>query len=97
MMDDQAKSKVQNRLNRIAGQVEGLQRMVSDDRYCVDILTQVAAVRSALHAVGVAVLCEHIRGCIVGYGTEAQHPDADGKTMEQLIEEVSKVLDHFPK
>lgn len=97
MMDDQAKTKVQNRLNRIAGQVEGLQRMVNDDRYCVDILTQVAAIRSALHSLSTLVLCEHIRGCIIGHETDVQHPDAHGKTTEQLIEEVSNVLDHFPK
>ena len=52
--------KLRSRLNRIAGQVAGVQRMVEEDRYCVDILTQIAAVRSALDAVGVELLTGHI-------------------------------------
>ena len=49
-MKSQTKTQIQNRLKRIAGQVAGLQKMIDEDRYCVDILTQVAAVRSALDA-----------------------------------------------
>ena len=51
------------RLRRIEGQVRGLQRMISDDKYCIDILTQVAAVTKALQAVALGLLEEHLRHC----------------------------------
>lgn len=53
------------RLRRIEGQVRGLQRMVSDDRYCIDILTQVSSVNRALQGVAVGLLDEHVRHCVM--------------------------------
>ncbi|HWA12312.1 MAG TPA: metal-sensitive transcriptional regulator [Burkholderiales bacterium] len=58
------KAGLARRLNRIEGQVRGLNKMVEDDRYCVDILTQIAAVRSALDAVALQLLREHAHGCV---------------------------------
>lgn len=58
------KSDFTRRLNRIEGQVRGLNRMVEEDRYCVDILTQVAAVRSALDALALQLLEDHSQGCL---------------------------------
>ena len=55
---------LQNRLRRIEGQVRGLQRMVDEQAYCVDILTQVAAVQTALEQVAIRVLDGHVRGCV---------------------------------
>lgn len=52
------------RLNRIEGQVRGIGRMLGEDRYCVDILTQVSAVRSALDALGLELLEHHLHGCV---------------------------------
>ena len=52
------------RLNRIEGQVRGITRMVEDDRYCVDILTQVAAIKSALDGVAMQLLENHTHGCV---------------------------------
>ncbi len=52
------------RLNRIEGQVRGLNKMVEEDRYCVDILTQISAVRSALDAVALELLRDHSHGCV---------------------------------
>ncbi len=52
------------RLNRIAGQVRGVAQMITDDRYCVDVLTQVAALQSALDAVALQLLEDHTRGCV---------------------------------
>ncbi len=52
-MEGEASRKIKSRVNRIAGQVSGIQRMVEDGRYCVDILNQIAAVRSALDALGI--------------------------------------------
>lgn len=53
------------RLNRIEGQIRGIHKMVDDDRYCVDILTQVSAVQSALNAFTKELLQQHIHGCVV--------------------------------
>ena len=61
------------RLRRIEGQARGLQGMVADDKYCIDILTQVAAVTNALHAVSRGLVEEHIGHCVVGAASE---PDA---------------------
>ncbi|MXP48157.1 metal-sensing transcriptional repressor [Altererythrobacter luteolus] len=58
-----AKSNV-NRLNRIAGQVKGIGRMIEDDRYCIDVLTQIAAVKAALGKVESAVLKQHAACCV---------------------------------
>ncbi len=93
----QNKAQLQNRLKRITGQVNGIQKMVEEDRYCVDILTQVAAVRSALDAMGVELLTGHIQGCVAGHGTETQHECAAKMTQEELIEEVRVSLGRFLK
>ncbi|HYJ17965.1 MAG TPA: metal-sensitive transcriptional regulator [Burkholderiales bacterium] len=58
------KEALAKRLNRIEGQVRGLNKMVDEDRYCVDILTQIAAVRSALDAVALQLLRGHTHGCV---------------------------------
>ena len=55
---------LRSRMNRIAGQVAGIQRMLDDNRYCGDILTQIAAVESVLQSVGYLVLQEHMRSCV---------------------------------
>ncbi len=58
------KSALLKRLNRIEGQVRGVAKMIEDDRYCVDVLTQVAAIRSALGALGMQLLENHTKGCV---------------------------------
>jgi DNA-binding FrmR family transcriptional regulator len=55
---------IHNRLSRIEGQVRGIQRMVDEDAYCIDILTQVAAVQTALENVAIQVLDGHVRHCV---------------------------------
>lgn len=62
--DDADASALTKRLNRIEGQIRGIARMVEDDRYCVDILTQVAAVQSALDALARKLLEHHLHGCV---------------------------------
>jgi DNA-binding FrmR family transcriptional regulator len=96
-MTTEGKTQIQTRLKRIAGQVTGVQKMVEDDRYCVDILTQVAALRSALDAVGVILLTDHIQGCVVGHGTDTEHVCAKHMTQEELVEEVRTSLSRFLK
>ena len=58
------KKAVQDRLRRIEGQVRGLQRMVDEDAYCIDILTQLSSVQAALRAVGMGLLDDHVRHCV---------------------------------
>jgi DNA-binding FrmR family transcriptional regulator len=60
------KPKLLKRLNRVEGQVRGIARMIEEDRYCVDVLTQVAAVRSALDAMALQMLRDHAHGCVQG-------------------------------
>ena len=60
------------RLARVEGQVRGVSRMVEDDRYCIDVLTQISAVQSALEAVALGLLDDHVRHCVVGSSGELQ-------------------------
>jgi CsoR family transcriptional regulator, copper-sensing transcriptional repressor len=59
------KTQVQGRLRRIEGQVRGLQKMVDEDRYCIEVLTQVGAVKAALDAVALLLLQDHTEHCVV--------------------------------
>ncbi len=97
MDDDTARRKVKARLNRIAGQVAGIQRMVDDDRYCVYVLTQIAAVRSALDTLGVELLSSHLESCVLGHGTGTEHAHAQTMTREELLAEVRASLSRFLK
>ena len=77
------------RLHRIEGQVRGIERMVEDDRYCIDILTQIAAVSTALEAVALKILDDHVRHCVAGALTSGDEADAATKT-EELLEAVQR-------
>ena len=65
-MERENKPRLLNRLNRIEGQVRGIARMVEEDRYCIDVLTQIRAVRAALAKVETEMLREHLGHCIEG-------------------------------
>ncbi len=65
-MHRDAKSQVRKRLQRIEGQVRGLARMVEEDRYCIDIVTQISAVRAALRRVEEEILRDHVAHCVEG-------------------------------
>lgn len=84
-MQTDIKPKVINRLNRIEGQVRGIGRMVEDDRYCVDVLTQIQAVRAALNRVENEVLKDHLDHCVMGAMTGDDLADRQAKASE-LIE-----------
>ncbi len=75
---------IDNRLRRIEGQVRGLQRMVADDAYCVDILTQISAVQTALEQVAVRVLDGHVRHCVADAVSGDDPAEADA-TLEELL------------
>ena len=77
------------RLHRIEGQVRGVERMVEDDRYCIDILTQIAAVSTALEAVAVKILDEHVRHCVAGALASGDEADSQTK-IEELLEAVQR-------
>ena len=75
--DDYAK-----RLRRIEGQVRGIQRMIDEDTYCIDVLTQVSAVTKALQAVAVGLLDEHVRHCVRNASVEGDDAEFDAKITE---------------
>ena len=72
------------RLHRIEGQVRGVERMVEDDRYCTDILTQIAAVNTALESLALKVLDDHVNHCVADAIASGDEKAADRKTKELL-------------
>lgn len=89
--------KLRARVNRIAGQVAGIQRMVDEGRYCADVLSQIAAARSALDALGVELLTRHLETCVLGHGSGSEHEHAQSMSKEELVVELQKVLSRFLK
>ena len=96
-MNSDQRDKITHRLNRVAGQVAGLQKMVQEDRYCVDILTQLAAIRSALDAVGVELLSNHVEHCVVNHGTADAHKETKHRSQKELVDELRLTLSRFLK
>ncbi|BEV73478.1 MULTISPECIES: metal-sensitive transcriptional regulator [unclassified Paludibacterium] len=81
------KTRLLQRLARIEGQVRGISGMIADDRYCVDVLTQVAAVKSALDAVAMQLLENHVQGCVArSFGTASAQEMA-----AELLDVVKKI------
>ncbi|APC49011.1 metal-sensing transcriptional repressor [Virgibacillus halodenitrificans] len=83
------KSAVINRLKRIEGQVRGIQKMVEEDRYCIDVLVQINAIQAALKKVGFSITERHTKHCV-------SHAIKEGEGNE-AIEELMEVLKHFSK
>jgi len=75
------------RLNRIEGQVRGIRKMIEDERYCVDILTQVSAVQSALNSFNKELLSHHIKSCVV-HDIKA----GDDKVVDELCDTIQKLM-----
>jgi DNA-binding FrmR family transcriptional regulator len=84
-MQSHAKASVLKRLNRIEGQVRGLARMVEQDRYCIDIVTQISAVRAALRRAEEEVLKDHVAHCI-------EHAIASGDQRDQRLK-IAELID----
>jgi CsoR family transcriptional regulator, copper-sensing transcriptional repressor len=78
------KQDLTDRLKKIEGQIRGVQRMVEEDRYCVDILIQVAAVRAALNKVGMALMEGHARGCMQAAVRRGEGDEAVAELMDVL-------------
>ncbi len=72
------------RLHRVEGQVRGVERMVEDDRYCIDILTQIAAVNTALESLAFEILDDHVNHCVSGAIASGDKKEAKAKTEELL-------------
>jgi CsoR family transcriptional regulator, copper-sensing transcriptional repressor len=72
------------RLHRIEGQVRGIERMVEDDRYCIDILTQIGAVSTALESLAFEILDDHVKHCVTGAIASGNKKEAARKTEELL-------------
>jgi DNA-binding FrmR family transcriptional regulator len=72
------------RLHRIEGQVRGIEKMVEDDRYCIDILTQLSAVDTALEAVALKILEDHVQHCVAHALASGDAKEANEKTAELL-------------
>jgi DNA-binding FrmR family transcriptional regulator len=81
------KGQLLGRLSRIEGQVAGIRRMVDEDRYCIDVLTQIRAARAALDKVALGLLDDHARHCVIG-----ARADRQGEMTEELLAAVGRLL-----
>jgi DNA-binding FrmR family transcriptional regulator len=79
------------RLRRIEGQVRGLQRMIEEDTYCIDVLTQVSAATKALQSVAVGLLDEHVRHCVRNAATD------DPARADALVDEATRAIERLIK
>src|SRR5215212_4144923 len=84
------KAKIMARLRRMEGQVRGVQRMVDEDQYCLDVLTQLSAIIAAARQTGLLVLEDHVRGCVLG---ASKHGDEIDR--EELLTELIGAIDRF--
>ena len=81
------KDQLLKRLRRIEGQVRGVQGMVEDDRYCIDVLTQISAIQAALDKVALGLLDEHARHCVIGV-----EPDQQVEKTDELMAAVGRLM-----
>jgi DNA-binding FrmR family transcriptional regulator len=82
------KDDYRKRLRRIEGQVRGLERMIDEDTYCIDVLTQVAAVTKALQSVAVGLLDQHVRHCVA---------NADADESDAMVTEATRAIERLIK
>ena len=86
------KDEYAQRLRRIEGQVRGVQRMIDEDVYCIDVLTQVSAITKALQAVAVGLIDEHVRHCL-----RNAVDGGDDATVDAMVDEATKALQRLMK
>jgi CsoR family transcriptional regulator, copper-sensing transcriptional repressor len=92
---NEERAQIDRRLARIEGQVRGLRRLVAEDAYCMDLLNQIHAVRSALEQVAAQVASNHIRHCVLD--GEHAHPTAKAMSREEVLLELEDVLKQLSK
>jgi CsoR family transcriptional regulator, copper-sensing transcriptional repressor len=85
----QDKEALVKRLHRIEGQVRGIERMVEDERYCIDVLTQIGAVTTALESVAFKILDDHVSHCVSG-ALASGDPDVAAEKSKELLEAVQR-------
>jgi DNA-binding FrmR family transcriptional regulator len=78
------KATLVKRLHRIEGQVRGIERMIEDDRYCIDVITQISAVTTALESLAFRILDDHVNHCVAGALASGDPADAEVKSRELL-------------
>lgn len=88
-MQPEVQTQARKRIRRIAGQVAGIERMIDEDRYCVDVLLQVAAVRAALDGLGKLLLKGHVETCVSDAIASGRRKDREEK-IDELLEVFSK-------
>lgn len=86
------KEALMKRLKRIEGQVKGIQNMLEEERYCVDILVQISAIRSAINKVGTIILENHIKGCV-----SESIKQGDSEDTDNMINELMYTINKFTK
>jgi DNA-binding FrmR family transcriptional regulator len=91
----QDKDALIRRLHRIEGQVRGIERMVDEDRYCIDILTQISAVTTALESLAFRILDDHVNHCVAG-ALEAGDPEIAREKSQELLKAVHRYSRAFP-
>lgn len=89
-MHDKTRQLVTTRLNKIEGQVRGILRMTEENRYCIDILTQIHAVRAALQKVEEEILRDHVSHCVAGAFTSGDAVEQRHK-IEELVDTISRI------
>lgn len=82
------KEQLTKRLTRVEGQVRGISRMIDEDRYCIDVLTQISAVQAALDKVALGLLDDHAHHCVIGAGT----PELQAERTEELMAAVGRLM-----
>ena len=85
-MDEAQQQAIVTRLNRIEGQVRGIERMVEEERYCIDVLTQIGAIEAALDRVALGLIDDHTRHCVV---------EAEGGERAEKVDELVAALGRF--
>lgn len=85
------KRDILTRLRRMEGQVRGVQKMVEEDQYCVDVLTQLSAIMAAARQTGLLVLDDHIRGCVMGTCAHGH------ESSEEILAELSEAIARFTR
>ncbi len=79
------KDQLATRLHRIEGQVRGIERMVDEERYCIDVLTQISAIQAALDKVALSLLDDHARNCLLRDGAGPNEPDAQATELMSAV------------
>ncbi len=91
-LDEQERQQVTNRLKRIEGQVRGIQRMVGENRYCVDILTQISAIHESLRKVSETLLREHLDHCVTSAVGSGDHRET-----QRIYDELADLFNKYAR